>query len=87
MQRRKWDAKTKALIVLEGLKGKPVADSITRPSWRNVVGSTHWLKQAKRIIISGMGGGSLYVDSDWGIHSLHGIEPPYLITSFGEGIV
>jgi transposase-like protein len=25
MQRRKWDAKTKAMIVLEGLKGKPVA--------------------------------------------------------------
>jgi transposase-like protein len=26
MQRRKWDAKTKAMIVLEGLKGKPVAE-------------------------------------------------------------
>ena len=26
MQRRKWDPNTKALIVLEGLKGKPVAD-------------------------------------------------------------
>jgi len=25
MRRRKWDAKTKATIVLEGLKGKPVA--------------------------------------------------------------
>jgi transposase-like protein len=25
MHRRKWDAKTKALIVLEGLKGKPIA--------------------------------------------------------------
>ena len=25
MTRRKWDAKTKAIIVLEGLKGKPVA--------------------------------------------------------------
>ena len=24
MKRRKWDAKTKAIIVLEGLKGKPV---------------------------------------------------------------
>jgi transposase-like protein len=24
MQRRQWDAKTKATIVLEGLKGKPV---------------------------------------------------------------
>ena len=29
MQRRKWDAKTKALIVLEGLKGKPVAEICT----------------------------------------------------------
>lgn len=26
MQKRKWDAKTKALIVIEGLKGKPVAE-------------------------------------------------------------
>jgi transposase len=25
MQKRKWNAKTKAMIVLEGLKGKPVA--------------------------------------------------------------
>lgn len=25
MRRRKWDAKTKVTIVLEGLKGKPVA--------------------------------------------------------------
>lgn len=25
MKLRKWDAKTKAIIVLEGLKGKPVA--------------------------------------------------------------
>jgi hypothetical protein len=25
MQRRQWDAKTTAMIVLEGLKGKPVA--------------------------------------------------------------
>lgn len=25
MKRRKWDANTKATIVLEGLKGKPVA--------------------------------------------------------------
>jgi transposase-like protein len=29
MRRRKWDAKTKALIVLEGLKGKPVAEICT----------------------------------------------------------
>jgi transposase-like protein len=29
MQKRKWDAKTKALIVLEGLKGKPVAEVCT----------------------------------------------------------
>ena len=26
MQYRKWDPKTKALIVLQGLKGKPLAD-------------------------------------------------------------
>jgi hypothetical protein len=26
MQRRKWDAKTTAMIVLEGLKAKPVAE-------------------------------------------------------------
>jgi transposase-like protein len=26
MRKRTWDAKTKALIVLEGLKGKPVAE-------------------------------------------------------------
>jgi transposase-like protein len=29
MHRRKWDAKTKALIVLEGLKGKPIAEICT----------------------------------------------------------
>ncbi len=29
MHRRKWDAKTKALIVLEGLKGKSVAEICT----------------------------------------------------------
>ena len=26
MKRRKWDAKTKAMIVMEGLKGKPVSE-------------------------------------------------------------
>jgi transposase-like protein len=26
MKRRKWDAKTKAMVVLQGLKGKPVAE-------------------------------------------------------------
>ena len=29
MERRKWDAKTKAMIVLQGLKGKPVAEICT----------------------------------------------------------
>jgi transposase-like protein len=29
MRRRKWDANTKAMIVLEGLKGKPVAEMCT----------------------------------------------------------
>jgi transposase-like protein len=31
MQRRKWDATTKVLIVLEGLKGKPMAELCTEP--------------------------------------------------------
>ena len=26
MKRRKWDPKTKAMIILQGLKGKPVAE-------------------------------------------------------------
>ena len=30
MQKRKWDAKTKAMIVVEGLKGKPVAEICTK---------------------------------------------------------
>ena len=29
MRRRKWDSRTKAMIVLEGLKGRPVADICT----------------------------------------------------------
>jgi transposase-like protein len=29
MHRRKWDAKTKAMIVIEGLKSKPVAELCT----------------------------------------------------------
>jgi transposase-like protein len=29
MQKRTWDAKTKAMIVLEGLKGRPVAEVCT----------------------------------------------------------
>ena len=29
MPRRKWDAKTKAMIVLEGLKGKSIAELCT----------------------------------------------------------
>ena len=29
MRRRKWDSKTKALIVLQGLKGKPMAELCT----------------------------------------------------------
>jgi hypothetical protein len=31
MHRRKWDAKTKGLIVLQGLQGKPVAARWTEP--------------------------------------------------------
>lgn len=26
MQKRKWDSKTKAIIILQGLKGKPIAE-------------------------------------------------------------
>jgi transposase-like protein len=37
MQRRKWDAKTTAIIVLEGLKGKPVA----------ALGNEHQISQAQ----------------------------------------
>src|SRR2546428_3810510 len=40
---------------------RPVIDiiaSVIRRSWRSVVGLRHWLKQAKTVIISGMGGGS-----------------------------
>jgi transposase-like protein len=29
MQRRQWDAKTKVMIVIEGLQGKPVAELCT----------------------------------------------------------
>ena len=29
MQKRTWDAKTKAMIVLEGLKGEPIAEICT----------------------------------------------------------
>src|SRR5687768_3291925 len=36
--------------------------SMTRPSWRRGVGGTHWLKQAKTTIRSGMGGGSWCVE-------------------------
>jgi transposase-like protein len=34
MQRRKWDAKTKAMIVIEGLRGKPVAELCTEQQIR-----------------------------------------------------
>jgi hypothetical protein len=34
MSQRQWEAKTKAMIVLEGLKGKSVAESCTEPQMR-----------------------------------------------------
>ena len=37
MPRRKWDAQTKATIVLQGLKGRPIADICTE----------HQINQAK----------------------------------------
>src|SRR2546428_443136 len=62
---------------------RPVIDSIasvTRPSWRNVVALRHWLRHAKTVIMSGMGGGSLCRILGWGIHSLHVDQPPCLIS-------
>src|SRR5712691_1674890 len=62
---------------------RPVIDSIasvTRPSWRNVVALRHWLRHAKTVIMSGMGGGSLCRILGWGIHSLHVAQPPCLIS-------
>ena len=37
MHRRKWDAKPKAIIVLEGLQGKPVAE----------IGTEHQISQSQ----------------------------------------
>src|SRR5207244_11806349 len=54
--------------------------SVTRPSWRNVVALRHWLRHAKTVIMSGMGGGSLCRILGWGIHSLHVDQPPCLIS-------
>src|SRR6516162_3392449 len=70
--------------------------SITRPRWRNGVGSRQWCKQATRTIISGMGDPSL-CRVGLGIHRLHWAQSPCLIAVyyavvlphllFGEGIV
>src|SRR5215813_15575470 len=54
--------------------------SVTRPSWRNVVALRHWLRHAKTVIMSGMGGDSLCRILGWGIHSLHVDQPPCLIS-------
>src|SRR6516162_8932980 len=69
--------------------------SITRPRWRNGVGSRQWCKQATRTIISGMGDPSL-CRVGLGIHRLHWAQSPCLIAVyyavvlphllFGEGI-
>src|SRR5713101_5098833 len=62
---------------------RPVIDSIasvTRLSWRSVVLSRHWLRHAKTMIISGMGGCSLCRVLSWGIHSLHVAQPSCLIS-------
>ncbi len=53
MKRRKWDAKTKAAIVLQGLKGKSVGDLCTEHQinqaqyyqWRE----NSWLMLGKRL--------------------------------------
>src|SRR5262249_14169130 len=69
--------------------------SITRPRWRNGVGSRQWCKQATRTIISGMGDPFL-CRVGLGIHRLHWAQSPCLIAVyyavvlphllFGEGI-
>src|SRR5713101_639096 len=69
---------------------RPVIDSIasvTRPSWRNVVALRHWLRHAKTVIMSGMGGGSLCRILGWGIHSLHVAQPPCLISVLAKVLV
>jgi hypothetical protein len=33
MKRRKWNAHSKAMIVIEGLKGKPVAELCADADW------------------------------------------------------
>src|SRR6266516_4413243 len=74
---------------------RPVMDniaSVTRRSWRSVVGSRHWLKQARRLIISGMGGCSLCRCGLGNPYStlcsttLLLVQPPCGISVFGEGI-
>ena len=77
---------------------RPLMDSIasiTRHRWRNGVGSTHWLKQAKGLQCQAWAVAPR-ADWDWGIHSLHGVRSPCLIWVddlvglshlwFGEGI-
>src|SRR5713101_5614658 len=69
---------------------RPVIDSIasvTRLSWRSVVLSRHWLRHAKTMIISGMGGCSLCRVLGWGIHSLHVAQPPCLISVLAKVLV
>src|SRR6266446_6521391 len=69
---------------------RPVIDSIasvTRPSWRNVVALRHWLRHAKTVIMSGMGGDSLCRILGWGIHSLHVDQPPCLISVLAKVLI
>src|SRR5437868_4714960 len=67
---------------------RPVIDrsaSVTRVRWRSVVASRHWLRQAKTIIMSGMGGCSsceLCLGCPYSTRSSTAL--PH--THFGEGI-
>src|SRR6266481_2298912 len=60
---------------------RPVIDSIasvTRRSWRSVVGARYWLKQVKTMRISSMGGCSSCRELGWIIPILHCVQPSCL---------
>src|SRR5437879_6381069 len=52
--------------------------SVTRWSWRSVVGARYWLQQVKTMIISSMGGCSSCRELGWIIPILHGVQPSCL---------
>src|SRR2546430_8780063 len=67
---------------------RPVIDriaSVTRVRWRSVVASRHWLRQAKTIIMSGMGG---FSSCELGLGCPYSTRSSTALphTHFGEGI-